>query len=173
MVKNVILGFLMYKNLTGYEIKQIMSHSTSNFMNSSFGSIYPALKQLEKKGLISYTNSIEKGKYKKIYEINKKGKEEFIQWLQEPINFMKSFEEILSKVFFYRYLSVNQSIELINRLIEDINHKLDNLDDLKIKIQDDAGFYEFSTLRFGIDHLKFIKNWYQQFLNEMKERNKV
>ena len=35
MIKFVILGFLMDKELTGYDIKQIMIQSTSNFMNAS------------------------------------------------------------------------------------------------------------------------------------------
>ncbi|WP_236880832.1 PadR family transcriptional regulator [Clostridioides difficile] len=49
MLEYIILGFLMEKELSGYDLKQIMSESTSYFFDASFGSIYPALKRLETK----------------------------------------------------------------------------------------------------------------------------
>lgn len=48
MLIYVILGFLCEKDMTGYEIKQKMTISTSNFIDASFGSIYPMLKKMEK-----------------------------------------------------------------------------------------------------------------------------
>lgn len=53
MLIYVILGFLCEKDMTGYEIKQKMTISTSNFIDASFGSIYPMLKKMEKGSLSS------------------------------------------------------------------------------------------------------------------------
>lgn len=53
MLIYVILGFLCEKDMTGYEIKQKMTLSTSNFIDASFGSIYPMLKKMEKGSLSS------------------------------------------------------------------------------------------------------------------------
>ncbi|AOT69617.1 PadR family transcriptional regulator [Geosporobacter ferrireducens] len=169
MIKFVILGFLMHKELTGYDIKQIMIHSTSNFMNASFGSIYPALDRLEKDGLITATKIIEKGKYKKVYAIHETGKEVFIQWLEEPMDFMKSYEDILAKIFFYGHLPKEKAIRHIEHLIEDIHKKIENLEKLETKIKDIADRFEISTLYFGIDHLKFVVGWYGRFLNDLKK----
>lgn len=170
MIKYVILGFLMNEKLTGYDIKQRMIQSTSNFMNASFGSIYPALDRLENNGLINATEVIENGKYKKVYAINKVGKEAFIKWLEEPIDFMKSYEAILAKIFFYEHLPKEKSVKLIEQLIEDINNKIKNLEKLEIEIKNVAGYFEASTLYFGIDHLKFIANWYEKFLKDLDTR---
>ncbi|WP_088185748.1 PadR family transcriptional regulator [Desulfosporosinus sp. FKA] len=52
MTEYILLGFLMQNSMTGYDIKQHMSMSTSYFIDASFGSIYPALKRLEQKGFI-------------------------------------------------------------------------------------------------------------------------
>ena len=52
-VKSIILGFLMHGSMTGYELKKFFTLSFSFFSGLSYGSIYPALKGMEKEGLIS------------------------------------------------------------------------------------------------------------------------
>ena len=77
MIEFIILGFLMTNNMTGYDIKQKMSISTSNFIDASFGSIYPTLKRLEQKKLICFEEIVENGKLKKVYCVTEQGKKEF------------------------------------------------------------------------------------------------
>lgn len=163
----------MDKELTGYDVKQIMTHSTSNFMNASFGSIYPALDRLEKDGMISALKVIENGKYKKVYTIKDLGKEVFIKWLEEPINYMKSYEEILAKIFFYSHLPKEKVHQLISQLIEDINKKVLQLERLEKDVKGKIDYFEISTLSFGIDHLKFMARWYSDFLVDFDKKRSV
>lgn len=169
VIKFMILGFLTYKESTGYDIKQAMIQSTSNFMNASFGSIYPALNKLENDGLINSTKVIENGKYKKIYTINEIGEDIFLKWLEEPIDFMRSYEDILVKIFFYEKLPKEKVSKLIEQLVEDINKKLEQLENLKTEVKGKAGYFEISTLYFGIDHLKFMVGWYKKFLDDLNK----
>lgn len=169
MIKYVILGFLTYKELTGYDIKQIMLQSTSNFMNASFGSIYPALDKLERDGFINSSKAVENGKYKKVYSINESGRKAFDKWLEEPIDFMKSYEDILAKIFFYGRLPKEKASELIEQLIESINGKIEGLKKLQREIECMAGYFELSTLHFGLDHLKFMADWYGKLLEDLNK----
>lgn len=57
MLEYIILGFLLSKDLTGYDLKQRMAKSTSFFFDASFGSIYPALKRLEAKKYTQRTSN--------------------------------------------------------------------------------------------------------------------
>lgn len=173
MIKFVILGLLSWRKLTGYDIKQVMQQSTSNFMNASFGSIYPELNKLEKGGLIEATKVVENGKYKKVYEINANGKEEFLRWLEQPIDFMRSYEDILAKVFFYEMLPLEKAAELIEQLISDIDKKIEDLEGIREAVSKGANFFSASTLYFGIDHLRFVSNWYGKFLMDIKKRSEV
>lgn len=168
MIKYMILGFLMSKDLTGYDIKQIMTHSTSNFMNASFGSIYPTLEKLEKIKCIESTKTIENGKYKKVYTITIEGRKTFLEWLETPINFMKSYEDILIKVFFFEHLSKSKALKLIDLLILEVNQKIKNLESLKNKVDTTIDFYQLSTLTFGIDHLLFVLKWCKQLKDAIK-----
>ncbi len=46
-IQTLILGFLMKRSMTGYELKNAFSLSFSFFSGFSYGSIYPALKRME------------------------------------------------------------------------------------------------------------------------------
>ncbi|AOY77703.1 hypothetical protein [Clostridium formicaceticum] len=107
---------------------------------------------------------------KKVYEINETGRDVFIKSLQEPIDFMKSYEDILVKIFFYGNLPREKASELIEQLIKDTNKKIEDLKKLEIKIKDKAEKFEISTLYFGIDHLKFMADWYEKFLNDLNKK---
>ena len=48
----VILGLLFHEDLTGYDIKKRIDGAISFFWKWSFGSIYPALDDMEKSWLI-------------------------------------------------------------------------------------------------------------------------
>ena len=80
--KAIILGFLMQKSMTGYELKKAFSISFSFFSGLSYGSIYPALKKMEQQGLITMRMEIQEGlPNKKIYTITKLGREKFLSQL--------------------------------------------------------------------------------------------
>lgn len=52
-VKTLCLGALSFEDGTGYDIKKLFEAAFSHFHSASYGSIYPALRQLEADGLVS------------------------------------------------------------------------------------------------------------------------
>ncbi len=52
MLKCALLGFLNYRPRSGYDLKQLMDVSTSNFWHAKQSQIYATLKKMEKDGLI-------------------------------------------------------------------------------------------------------------------------
>ena len=69
MLEYIILGFLMRRKATGYDLKQYMAESTSYFFDASYGSIYPALKRLEEKKFLCSEEQVTGGKFKKLYSV--------------------------------------------------------------------------------------------------------
>ena len=65
----VILGLLSHEDLTGYEIKKRMDTALKYFWGASYGSIYPALGDLVKRGLASKRDGTENNRNKIIYSI--------------------------------------------------------------------------------------------------------
>ncbi|GMB75316.1 hypothetical protein BCER1_17170 [Bacillus cereus] len=50
--RDVVLGLLMQKELSGYDIKIVFEDVFTHFFDGSFGMIYPTLRQLENEGKI-------------------------------------------------------------------------------------------------------------------------
>ncbi len=171
MTEFIILGFLMTRNMTGYDIKQTMSISTSNFMDASFGSIYPCLKRLVQKKLICLEEITTNGKLKKIYSITEQGKEEFMTWLKSPIEVSKtSTASALSKIFFFDNLDNEEITNSINTYIEDLTRLKNNLLDVKEMLRNHGNNFEISTLSFGLDFYDFTINWYKNYLDNVNKK---
>jgi DNA-binding PadR family transcriptional regulator len=102
MLKYVLLGFLNYHPLTGYNLMQIMSDSTSNFWHADLSQIYKTLKTLEEAGLIASTIEPQQDRPdRRIYTVLEPGRRAFQEWLTQPLMDMSSLKEsLVLKVFF-------------------------------------------------------------------------
>jgi DNA-binding PadR family transcriptional regulator len=164
MIDYIILGFLLEKEMTGYDIKQKITLSTANFYDASFGSIYPALRRLEAKNIIASKESIKNGKLKNIYHILNAGKQTFMDWVKEPLMLHQSRNEYLLKIFFYRYLSKEEVIIRITEFITLLEEHKANLVKIEPLVESKADFFQLSTLRCGLDGYQFLIDWFQQYL---------
>lgn len=172
MLEYIILGFLMYKEFSGYDLKQVMLRSTSNFFDASFGSIYPALKRLEAKGFIHSREEVEGGKYKKIYAISATGKSEFMNWLEQPIEFSKTQQDHLVKVFFLGFLPQEKAVQALQCLIKKVEPVLGKLTESQSKIKAKTDIYQYSTLLYGIHYYRFIIEWIHGLIEELSMKEK-
>jgi DNA-binding PadR family transcriptional regulator len=173
MLTYVILGFLSEKPLTGYEIKQFMIHSTSNFIDASFGSIYPTLSKLTTNGFISCDENVEGGKFKKRYLLTEKGREELLRWLRKPCVFSPFNYEYLAKMFFYQLLPQKEVIHLIKEFQKTVSVEIQKLEQLEDHCKDFVGFYQYATLRFGKECYRLVLDFHSKLIDEIKKENKV
>ena len=97
----VILGLLFHEDLTGYDIKKRIDGAISFFWKGSFGSIYPALADMEKAGLVERRRAQTKGRREKIlYHITDEGTAKLKEWLnvEQVANDLKY--ETMLKLYF-------------------------------------------------------------------------
>ena len=76
LIRFYILRTLKDKDLHGYMLIQEIKHVSNDFCSPSESTLYPALNQLLKAGLIQHTNP--KDKMRKTYHLTNKGKEAFM-----------------------------------------------------------------------------------------------
>jgi DNA-binding PadR family transcriptional regulator len=108
-IKTVILGFLMHRKMTGYDLKQAISISFSFFSNISYGSIYPALKKLNQDQLVSMeVIAGDNERTRKVYSITAMGRAHFLEALGAPIEYGKGRSTFLPRLFFFAHLSARQ-----------------------------------------------------------------
>ena len=167
MLEFIILGFLMDRECTGYDIKQRISISTINFYDASFGSIYPALKRLEKEGLIDVEEKTEGGRLKKYYHIREAGRARFLAWLEEPMVVHPSRLEHLVKLFFFGFLPRERARELITDFIKFLRQKRERISGLKSGVEDRANEFQLATLQYGVDYQQFMHDWFSNYLSTL------
>ena len=103
--KQVALGFLTVGPMSGYDLKQAIEESVSNFWSESYGQIYPTLQALVEEGLATRARTEVRGdRQRHVYAITAKGRTALRRWLLEPITPMPPRNELLLKLFFGRHL---------------------------------------------------------------------
>ena len=84
--QDVLLGMLLEKPMSGYDIKQYIEINFPFFFVASYGTIYPTLNKMEKEGYITKELQIQEGKpNKNVYSITEKGKEAFYMYMDSPV----------------------------------------------------------------------------------------
>ena len=97
----VILGLLSHEDLSGYDIKKHIDGAIRFFWKGSFGSIYPALSEMEKSGLVARRSTADGGRREKIlYHVTDQGTEMLTRWLNEEQAANDLKYETLLKLYF-------------------------------------------------------------------------
>lgn len=169
MLEYILLGFLMYGDMSGYDMKQFMAHSTAYFYNASFGSIYPTLRKLEEEKCVTLLEKVEDGKFKKLYSVTEDGRSRFLAWLARPIEFDRSGYSHLIRIFFYGWLEPAKARELVGAYIWRMEEELAELRRHHEFLEGNASFCQMSTLEFGIEYYDFTIAWCRRF-NEKSTR---
>ena len=122
-MEKIILGMLMMRGLTIYEMKIFIDNNLDAMCSNSSGSIHTAIRKMLEKKLISYK---EKDK-KKIYYITAKGRELFNNWILQPMDCTKAKNMELSKMFFFGLSEPKERKDLILKYIKGLKEEYSKL----------------------------------------------
>jgi DNA-binding PadR family transcriptional regulator len=169
IVDYIILGCLSTQPMSGYDIKRLISISTSLFYNASYGSIYPTLKKMEEAGLVDSQEAVENGRFKKIYALTAEGQREFMEWLENPPKPIVIKNDMLVRLFFYRNLPREKILALTAAHIEQLKAFRLELDEIESLAGQEADKFQQYTLRWGKDFYVFQIDWYEKLLHDLEE----
>ena len=167
MFDRIVLGFLMEKSMTGYEIKKNMEQSTSFFFNTSFGNIYPTLKKLEEAGHVAGSEEIINGKLNKSYTITESGKGLFMEWLENHSEIGMIRDDALCRMFFFSHLDREKKEKELISYLAKLSEQIKILKSIKVKNNSKVDEWKIKSLDFGIDYYTHVKKSYQKILNEL------
>jgi PadR family transcriptional regulator, regulatory protein AphA len=87
--------------MSGYDVRKEIASSIGHFWSESFGQIYPALRDLSRRGLIRVQSGASSGgRERRVYEITAKGRRALQEWRAEPPRPAPVRNELLLKLFF-------------------------------------------------------------------------
>jgi DNA-binding PadR family transcriptional regulator len=124
-----LLGLLQGKPSSGYDLRKIFSSTSMKTYSDSPGAIYPALRRLEKDGLIRGT--IEEGsglRRRQIFRVTAKGVAELKKWITLPVTsdeIAGGYDNVLLRFAFSEHaVSASASLQILKSLESAIEAQL-------------------------------------------------
>ena len=134
-MENILLSLLLIKSMTIYEMKMFIEKYLNTVCSSSLGSLQVALKKLVQSEKVTIFEYEERGLLKKEYKINEIGVQQFLAWIQTPMNWNKAKNMEESKFFFLGMLPKEKRIEMLLKLIEDLKKDQQSLEQIQYFIE--------------------------------------
>ena len=177
-MENIILGLLMLRSRTIYQLRKRIDEGLNLMYSCSTGSIQAAIKKLLRNGYITISELTEKGKSKKFYTITDNGKNRFDAWLNSAVDNGTAKNPELSKIYFLGFTEKESRIKLIENHIAYLKNKRSDLEKIcheglalsSENQNNDIFYFQLQTATYGLDSVNFNIEWYDRLLKNIKER---
>lgn len=173
----VVLGLLMLRSFTLYDLNKAFEQGVSLFYSASYGSLQFAVKKLLQGGYIAVEERQENGRNKKIYSITENGRTLFLDWMRDGELTSNKLETVaLTKLYFLGIMEQRADKRLIlQRIIEAIRRSEEELVQLDKQLSQqevpapyrEIGRYQMKCLDYGIQTYRFSRTWFEAALEEL------
>lgn len=177
---SIILGLLLLCNRTIYQLRERIDKGLNLMYSSSTGSIQTAIKKLLNCGYIDYEESVDNGKYKKVYCITESGKRYFLEWINTPIERQRAKCPELVKIYFMGFVDRKNREAIIQNYLSLLKEQYCALEvlceeaknmkkNMKISQSGQEIFdYQLISALYGKDLYKFNIDWFENMLRKMR-----
>jgi DNA-binding PadR family transcriptional regulator len=116
MLELAVLGLLKERAMHGYQLKKRLADTLGSFWQVSYGSLYPALKRLQREGAVEMIFPREQvGRRKNVYRITNKGEDLFAELLERAGHEAAEDSGFQVRLAFFKYLKPETRIRLLER----------------------------------------------------------
>ena len=173
---HIVLGLLMLKSMTIYELNQAFGQGLSTIYAASYGNLQYAVKKLIANEMITYEERVENGRNKKIYKINEKGIEAFFKWMMGVIDPKHIETLMLAKIYFMGLIeSDDDKRQIIDNILESAHEYYKWLYEITKHMDrseippEDQGIAKFQlmTLDYSIGEYEYTIEWLKKLRNEI------
>lgn len=172
--KYAVLGMLSIQPMSGYDIRQAIAGTISNFWSESYGQIYPILKMLEQEKLAIKSIEHQEGKPDRhVYTLTDAGYQALRDWMREPVDFAQQRLEILLKLFFGSQVSIADNIQQVEDYRALHADLLAKYDDLEAGIKGESDAYPdrpfwLMTVSYGRYYAQATMDWCDETLKALR-----
>lgn len=174
---NIILGLLFMCSRTIYQLRDRISKGLNLMYSCSMGSIQAAVKKLLNTGYIRYEETVENGKYKKVYCITEDGRRHFLEWVNTPIEEHGIKSPELTKVYFMgfadnanREKAIEEHLAFLRGQYSLLSKICEESNDVRVPEEHtDIVHYQLMSALYGRDLIKFNIDWFEDLLSKMRD----
>ncbi len=183
LLANILLGFLSYGPMTGYDLKKTLDASTAFFWHAELAQIYPTLKRLVEAGLIQFEVEAQDSRPdKRIYSITTAGRAALREWLVEPLDSLPAKKDsVLLQLFFSGALDKATLLEQLRRQLAVHRVQLEQYQtETKDTVQDQViqgglereGVMWELVREYGVGHERHYVQWLEHAIEVVEKRLK-
>lgn len=174
-----VLGLLLMKPLSLYQLNAAFERSLSLFYRASLGALQAAVKKLLAAGYIELASQEPGGRRAKPYRIREEGRARFMELLHEPLPESRLEETALARYFFLGLVpSPGERIAVLDRIIAEASRSLEGLEAYEHELSSldvpagAAGIlgYQAGTLGYGITAHKAAIRWFKRRRTEERKK---
>lgn len=166
MLELAVLGLLKERPMHGYELRKQLGQKLGLFWTVSYGSLYPTLRRLERRGAVAkVTEEPQTSRRKQAYRITEAGEGEFLELLEEGSGAGGEQERFSLRLAFFRYLRPEIRLRLLERRKAYLEDKLDEAErSLQRARRTRADTYTVSLVRHGVDTMAADIAWLDELI---------
>ena len=169
-----LLGLLHQQPQSGYDLRKIFATTALGNYSSSPGVIYPALKRLESRGLV--TGRIDDAKElrpRKLFEPTKEGKAIFREWLNSGVTqdeVARGLDRLMLRFAFHSVLDdPGATRDFLIELGTHLDSYVEELEAQRKLIPEQAPLQPRLALEAGIEQCKAAARWAHNAAEKFKE----
>ncbi|MFD2757608.1 PadR family transcriptional regulator [Gulosibacter faecalis] len=163
----VLLGLLLQRPCSAYELRKQFTTGISLFYSASLGSIQRALEVLEAKGLVEKHRSTDTGRPKNLYVITGPGREAWREWMRSPITESDVEQVTLAKIYLLGSMPREEQEGVLTVIRGRVTTDLERLVRLREEIHAttvpeqhrQTAHYRLATLDYGVRAHELMADW--------------
>ncbi len=152
MLELAILGLLKERSMHGYQLSKRLTDTLGAFWKVSYGSLYPALKRLEREGAVEPVfDKDDVGRRKNVYRITAKGETLFSELLQEAAPESWEDNRFRVRLAFFRYLKPDTRLRLLEKRRAYLEDRLSDIKSSLKAYRERIDAYTLSLMSHGAE----------------------
>ena len=166
MLELAVLGLLKERAMHGYELRKQLASKLGFFWTVSFGSLYPTLKKLERRGVVEkFFPDDQASRRKQVYRITPAGESLFLELLNEGASTSWEEDKFPLRLAFFSYLGPEARLRLLERRKAYLEDKLDEGSrSLRRATRSRADSYTISLMRHGVETAEHDIAWLETLI---------
>ena len=174
----VILGFLMIRDLSQYDLLQALSKNVSPFYKPSLGSIQNALKKLLRQHYILKELQEGSGRKKALYSITPEGTRYLKSWMLTEFSQSKFEAELNTRIFFLGNFDYELKRTVFSHALSYVTSELDAFSREYTRMQSitlnpniaNLAKYQIKTLEMTINQFETLSIWLKKEIVELEDQ---
>src|SRR2546422_4821205 len=172
MLELAILGLLKERAMHGYQLRKRLADTLGSFWQVSYGSLYPALKRLQKEEAVEMIFPKDQvGRRKNVYRITEKGEALFAELLDGAGQQASDDSGFSVRFAFFQYLKPETRIRLLERRRMFLEGRFSHLKDSVQRLKEGIDSYTLALMNRELAATETDIRWLDDVIQaEQKQR---